>query len=366
MPRRPPRGGASLAGALWQVLVGAGSGLSISAGIDYSDEAGFASRHPALAARGIKCDAAMIANREAAAEPRLWWAYHARHAQFVLSQGERDEAHAALREIVGGRALRRAHFCVASTVDHLLERHGFDAQRVYTPHGSYRLLQCKRGCGQPAYDAAAEVARLCSNVEPGTGLLSPECALPTCPRCGGSACFNLNEFSQGGTRSHRRSPWYQDAHWGAARARLQEFLRGVAAAGQRLVVLEVGAGHATPGLLRNQLEEVARADPNATMVRINARRPEAPSVPEERSCELGWTAAAALAWIRDALRDAPPNPSVAPPVEASSTPRGWRGPKKPPRGHALDDPADFFFLTSTGRLAVLASRQHTSGRRLLW
>jgi len=69
------------------VLIGAGAGLSVAAGIDYGDRASFARDFPDLVERGISAADQMIGR---ALPPSVYWSYCARHvldAQGVVRIG---------------------------------------------------------------------------------------------------------------------------------------------------------------------------------------------------------------------------------------------------------------------------------------
>ena len=60
-----------------RVLVGAGSGLSVDAGIDYTDKGAFAKRFPAMVKRGFSMKAELIGYT--GWTPAVMWGYLATH-----------------------------------------------------------------------------------------------------------------------------------------------------------------------------------------------------------------------------------------------------------------------------------------------
>ena len=66
-----------------RVLVGAGAGLSVAAGIDYTDEEDFARHFPALVRRGLRARYQLI-GYDGLDEP-AFWGYWASHVQQSVS-----------------------------------------------------------------------------------------------------------------------------------------------------------------------------------------------------------------------------------------------------------------------------------------
>jgi len=72
---------------------------------------------------------------------------------------------------------------------------------------------------------------------------------------------------------------------------------------KRLVVLEIGAGFNTPGVIRGRDEAIVAAAPGARLIRVNADAAQVPAalVDADRSAQVFGDAAAAVARLFDLL-----------------------------------------------------------------
>lgn len=87
--------------------------------------------------------------------------------------------------------------------------------------------------------------------------LIPSLMVPKCPVCGGPMTMNL--------RCDRY--FVEDGAWHAAEKRFEAFLN--ACRDQKTVLLELGVGFNTPGIIRFPFERMARERENMTLIRLN-------------------------------------------------------------------------------------------------
>ena len=81
--------------------------------------------------------------------------------------------------------------------------------------------------------------------------------VPVCPVCGGTMDVNLrvNQY------------FVEDAHWRESAERYEKFVNKHLES--RLVMLELGVGMNTPGIIRYPFEQIAYDDKNAILIRFN-------------------------------------------------------------------------------------------------
>jgi hypothetical protein len=164
---------------------------------------------------------------------------------------------------------------LTSNVDDMFARNGFDPERVATPQGSYTLLQCFRSGRGPCPASAASasggvwpslpfIERALDAIDPATESLRAggADAVPRCPHCGEELFLNV-----------RGGGWFAEAHYRPAMERLQAWLARLAAARSRLVVLDIGSGYNTPGVIRLPAEAIVSSMPAARLVRVNVEHP---------------------------------------------------------------------------------------------
>jgi NAD-dependent SIR2 family protein deacetylase len=237
-----------------RVLIGAGAGLSADAGVDYTDEAGFARQFPALVKRGIRAAYQMIGEHRL--PPALFWGYWLQHVNDVRFGDGARPVYQHLFDLVG----RKDGFVLTSNVDALFARNGFAEERICSIQGDFAFLQCMRPCSDELWPSAPVLERLLPEIDPHTQALRDASLVPGCPRCGGDVFFNV-----------RGGDWFVETPWRRRFKVLQEWLPS--APNDRLVVLDIGSGFNTPGVVRWPMERAAAAIPSARFVRINRHDP---------------------------------------------------------------------------------------------
>lgn len=264
------------------VLVGAGAGLTAACGSDFSytgerferlfgdmeERYGF---HDMYSGGFYPYDT-----------PEEMWAFWARyvwHNRYACPVGE---AYQDLLEIVGGRD----YFVLTTNVDHQFQRAGFDRSRLFYTQGDYGLWQCSVPCHDRTYDNYEVVRQM---VERERDMRVPTELVPTCPVCGEPMGMNLRSDDT----------FVEDAGWHRASDRYGDFLRRHR--GLRVVLLEVGVGGNTPGIVKYPFWQMAAQNDRAFYVQLNLGEVLAPSAIADRSVLLDGDAAEALAAIRGEL-----------------------------------------------------------------
>lgn len=236
------------------IVVAAGAGMGVDSGLpDFRGPEGFWRAYPAYKDLGLGFEA-MADPEHFRRDPPLGWGFY----------GHRTNLYRATTPHAGFGILKRwcdlaplGGFVFTSNVDDHFGRSGFDRDRIVEVHGSIEWRQCLGGCGAGVFPADDRPIA----VDPAT--FRAAAPLPSCPACGGLARPNILMFG--------------DWHWKADRTEAQhrrfaDWLE--AAAGRRLVVIELGAGAAIPTVRR--LSEGLVADLGATLVRINVREADVP------------------------------------------------------------------------------------------
>ena len=260
------------AGAL---LVTAGAGMGVDSGLpDFRGNEGFWRAYPPIARLGISF-IEMANPGWFRRDPALAWAFYGHR----LNLYRRTTPHRGFTRLLElGSRLPGGCFVFTSNVDGQFQLAGFDPERVEECHGSIHHLQCCTPCGGDIWSADGVEVHVDEEA------FRARDPLPTCPRCGELARPNILMFG--------------DWHWNPERAtrqgeRMRRWLADVR--GERIVIIELGAGTAVP-TVRYLSEEVA-GSPTATLVRINPREPR---VPGERHVSLPLGAAEAIDLILEA------------------------------------------------------------------
>ena len=238
-----------------RVLIGAGAGLSADAGVDYGDEADFAAKFPGLVRRGLRAAYQMIGYSEL--PPEVFWGYWLLHVNEVRFSDGRRQVYERLFHLVRDKDV----FVLTSNVDALFARNGFDPNRVCSIQGDFAFLQCLTPCSNDLWPSAPLLERLLPEIDPKTQALRDPALAPACPRCGGAIFFNV-----------RGGPWFLEEPWRRQFGVLRTWLP--AASNDRLLVLDIGSGFNTPGVVRWPMERAAEAIPTARFIRINRDHPD--------------------------------------------------------------------------------------------
>jgi len=239
-----------------RVLIAAGAGLSAAAGYDYGDTERFRELLPALYRLGLR-------SRYLLGVPLpkdMMWGYWAVHINEIRYGPEPNPFYRRLRELVG----ERDHWVMTSNVDALFARNGFEADRVFTPQGDYGRLQCTVPCSRDTWSSRPFLDTILAAYDRDTGRVTDPAALPRCPHCGAEVFPNV-----------RVGPEFVDDAYLPAGQRLFRWLDD-APADSSLLVLELGAGFNTPGVIRRPVENLVRQTPRARLVRINPGHPDVP------------------------------------------------------------------------------------------
>jgi NAD-dependent SIR2 family protein deacetylase len=258
-----------------RILIGAGAGLSVAAGYDYTDTHRFAELFPALHRRGLRARYQLIG---ASLPPDLLWGYWATHVTDIRFSPGPHPVYQRLRALVGDTD----HFVMTSNVDALFARNGFDPDRVFTPQGDYGRYQCETPCTRETWPSKPIVNTALAAYDPNTGQVTEPAAIPACPNCGGPVFLNV----------HKGPEYLADPYLPTGR-RLQQWIND-APSEERLLVLDIGSGYNTPSVIRWPMERAAAARPNGRLVRINLEHPHVPQELDGRAIGIAAGADAVL------------------------------------------------------------------------
>ena len=128
------------------VVVGAGAGLSASAGLTYSGErferyfGDFQKKYgiPDMYSGGFF-------PFDSLEEYWAWWSRHIWYNRYVDPP---KPVYRDLLDLVG----ERDYFVLTTNVDHQFQRAGFDKSRIFYTQGDYGLWQCSKPCHAKTYD----------------------------------------------------------------------------------------------------------------------------------------------------------------------------------------------------------------------
>jgi len=230
------------------LLITAGAGMGVDSGLpDFRGDEGFWEAYPVAKRLGLRF--VELASPEwFVRDPALAWAFYG-HRLHLYRQTVPHEGFGMLLELAHSK---QDHFIFTSNVDGQFQKAGFAEDRIYECHGSIHHLQCTV-CTEPIY--SAEGIGIPVDMERFAAL-----DIPLCPSCGAVARPNILMFGDWGWDSNRSD---------AQSTRMDAFIQRVQSSGQKLAIIEIGAGEYIP-TVRHLSEEMARAL-EGFVIRINPR-----------------------------------------------------------------------------------------------
>lgn len=246
------------------VVVGAGAGLSTSAGFTYSG-ARFAQYFSDFAARYGFSDM-YTGGFFPYPTKEEFWAYWSRYILVNRYQDTPKPVYESLLGLLQGKD----YFVITTNVDHCFQKAGFDKKRLFYTQGDYGLFQCSDPCCQETWDNEAIVRRM---VDRQKDLRIPTELLPICPHCGKPLTMNLRSDDK----------FVEDEGWHAAAERYESFLR--TCKGQKTLFLELGVGYNTPGIIKYPFWRMTARNPNAVYACVNQGQAACPrEITEQAVC----------------------------------------------------------------------------------
>lgn len=265
------------------VVVGAGAGLSASAGFSYSGGR-FRKYFSDFEAKYHFHD---MYSGGFADFPSLEenWAYWSRFIYINRYLDAPLPVYEKLLELVRAKD----YFVITTNVDHCFQKAGFDKKRLFYTQGDYGLFQCCVPCHKKTYDNEEIVKKML--ISQGFGfkdsenrkdgeIIFPENPLkmeipselvPHCPVCEKPMSMNLR---CDGT-------FVEDDGWHEAAKRYQDFLEKHKNA--RTLFLELGVGGNTPGIIKYPFWNLVHQNKNAFYASLNMEKEEIPIEIKARS-----------------------------------------------------------------------------------
>ena len=207
------------------VLVGAGSGLSTSAGFTYTGprfEDNFSDFIEKYGFRDMYTGGFYPFE-----SPEEYWAYWSRYVYLNRYSGQDNGTYAKLLSLVQDKD----YFVLTTNVDHQFQKAGFHKHRLFYTQGDYGLFQCSEPCCQETFDNETIIRQM---VEQQKDMKIPSDLVPYCPHCGKPMTMNLR----------CDNTFVEDTGWHRASERYSDFLRRHK--GLNVLFLDLGTGMNTP------------------------------------------------------------------------------------------------------------------------
>ena len=261
------------------VVIGAGAGLSASAGFTYDGER-FEKYFSDFAAKyGIHDMYSGGFYPFATSEEH--WAYWSRYIYINRYMNAPKPVYETLFKLVADKD----YFVITTNVDHCFQKAGFDKKRLFYTQGDYGLFQCSEPCCQETFDNEAAIREMVKRQE---NMKIPTELLPTCPHCGKPMTMNLRSDNK----------FVEDEGWHRAAERYENFLR--TRAGGKILFLELGVGYNTPAIIKYPFWQMTAKNTDAAYACINQGQAVCPQEIERQSICMNADIGQVLQSLSDA------------------------------------------------------------------
>lgn len=243
------------------VLIGAGAGLSTSAGFIYSGER-FEKYFSDFREKYGFTD--MYSGGFYPYEtPEEMWAFWSRNIMINRYMDAPKPVYADLLSLVKDKD----YFVLSTNVDHCFQKAGFAKERLFYTQGDYGLFQCSVPCHPKTYDNEAIIREMWEKQKE---MRIPSDLIPKCPRCGEPMKMNLRADDT----------FVEDEGWHQAAERYRRFLQ---THNGKILFLELGVGFNTPGIIKYPFWNRVLENPHAFYACINYGEAFCPEEIRDRS-----------------------------------------------------------------------------------
>ena len=279
------------------IIIGAGAGLSTSAGFTYSGErfdeyfSDFAKEY------GIRDIYSGGFYPFPDAETRwAWWSRHIYVNRYVKAP---KPVYDDLYELVKDKE----YFVITTNVDHQFQKAGFDKERLFYTQGDYGLWQCSKPCHMKIYDNKSKVVKMLYSqgltIDASGELVAPDFdndnvamrvssdLIPYCPVCGEEMSMNLRSDDT----------FVEDEGWNKASERYSDFVEKHSS--DKVLFLELGVGANTPVIIKYPFWKMTKANENAIYACLNYGEAFCPNEIEDRSICIDGDIGEALKAIKE-------------------------------------------------------------------
>lgn len=244
------------------IIIGAGAGLSTSAGFtytgsrfrqyfsDFEEKYGF---HDMYSGGFYPYKT-----------PEERWAYWSRYIEVNRYQNTDRPVYENLYELVKNKD----YFVITTNVDHCFQKAGFDKKRLFYTQGDYGLFQCSVPCCQTTYDNREIIRHM---VKEQKDMRIPSELLPVCPVCGKPLTMNLRSDDK----------FVENEGWHKAALRYDDFMRSHKRL--HILLLELGVGYNTPAIIKYPFWSMTAENSKATYACVNLGEVCAPTEIRDRS-----------------------------------------------------------------------------------
>ena len=244
------------------VIIGAGAGLSTSAGFVYTGErfqAYFSDFEEKYGFHDMYSGGFYPYKTL-----EEYWAYWSRYIYLNRYMDPPRPVYEDLLELIKDKD----YFILTTNVDHCFQKAGFEKERLFYTQGDYGLFQCSEPCCQETWDNEEIIKQM---IRLQDHMKIPSDLVPFCPHCGKPLTMNLRADDT----------FVQDKGWYQASQRYSRFL--TEHQDEKILFLELGVGYNTPVIIKYPFWQMTAENPKAVYACVNLGEASAPREIRNRS-----------------------------------------------------------------------------------
>ncbi len=230
------------------IVIGAGAGLSTSAGFTYSGERFQKHFSDFIDKYGFKDMYSGGFYPFPTAEEH--WAYWSRYIYINRYMNVDNGTYRRLFELVKNKD----YFVITTNVDHQFQKAGFNKKRLFYTQGDYGLFQCSEPCCKETWDNEDMIITM---LDMQKNMKIPTELIPKCPHCNKPMTMNLRADEK----------FVQDNEWYRAYERYENFIR--TRSNQHILFLELGVGYNTPAIIKYPFWQMTAKNSDSTYICVN-------------------------------------------------------------------------------------------------
>ena len=230
------------------VIIGAGAGLSASAGFVYTGErfqAYFSDFEEKYGFHDMYSGGFYPYKTL-----EEYWAYWSRYIYLNRYMDPPKSVYEDLLELIKDKD----YFVLTTNVDHCFQKAGFEKERLFYTQGDYGLFQCSEPCCQETWDNEEIIGEMIRRQD---HMKIPRNLVPHCPHCGKPLTMNLRADDT----------FVQDEGWYQASRRYSRFL--TEHQNEKILFLELGVGYNTPVIIKYPFWQMTAKNPRAVYACVN-------------------------------------------------------------------------------------------------
>ena len=243
------------------VVIGAGAGLSTSAGFVYNGER--FEKHFSDFEKKYGFKDMYSGGFYPYETPEEMWAFWSRNIYVNRYLDSPKPVYENLFSLVKDKD----YFVITTNVDHCFQKAGFDKKRLFYTQGDYGLFQCSEPCCDETFENEQMVRDM---VKQQKDMKIPTELIPKCPHCGKPLTMNLRSDDK----------FVEDEGWHQAAERYENFIR---TRNGKILFLELGVGYNTPVIIKYPFWRMTAKNPEATYACVNYGEAVCPNEIQKRA-----------------------------------------------------------------------------------